>query len=146
MDDSYPELRQHLPIWLNACGKVLITGLGLGCTLRGLLANNNVEQVDVIEIDRCLLDRIGPEFVSNPRVTLIHGDALKFPINGSTWDFAWHDLWTDESNDEPHVQILHSQLFMHFYEAVGCQGAWKFPRIIRQHMKQMGRGGCLIDG
>src|SRR5436309_2613334 len=31
MEDSRVELCKHLPIWLHARGRVLVTGLGLGC-------------------------------------------------------------------------------------------------------------------
>src|SRR4051812_44820827 len=37
MEDSARELRRHLPVLLVARGRVLVSGLGLGCVLRGLL-------------------------------------------------------------------------------------------------------------
>ena len=143
MEDSFGELRQHLPIWLRAHGRVLVTGLGLGCVVRGLLANPDVDHLDVIEIDRQMLDRIGPEFEPDPRVTLIHGDALKHPVNGSRWDFAWHDLWTDESEGEPHLQIVHAELLMRYGSACGRQGAWKFPRYSRRLWECSGHNKLL---
>src|SRR5271154_6313451 len=51
MEDSRTELCRHLPIWWRARGHVLVTGLGLGCVARGLLANPAVEHVTVVEID-----------------------------------------------------------------------------------------------
>jgi hypothetical protein len=47
MEDSPRELRRHLPIWMHAHGRVLVTGLGLGCVVRGLLASPHVEYIDV---------------------------------------------------------------------------------------------------
>src|SRR6185295_6407091 len=76
MEDSERELRRHLPIWLNARGRVLKTGLGLGCVVRGLLANPDVHHVDVVEIDADIIRIIGAEFAGNPRVTIHHADAL----------------------------------------------------------------------
>lgn len=126
MEDSQVELRKHLPIWLSARGRVLVTGLGLGCVVRGLLASPFVEHIDVIEIDRGILSVIGAEFASEQRVALHHGDALTLKIPGE-WDYAWHDLWTD--GDE-HLQRLHVKLFARFRKQCRHQGAWDFPREI----------------
>lgn len=93
MEDSRRELRRHLPIWLRARGRVLITGLGLGCVVRGLLASPHVDHITVVEIDGGILRVIGPEFESNPRVTLIHDDALTIKLD-DRFDYAWHDLFT----------------------------------------------------
>lgn len=125
MEDSRRELRKHLPIWLTARGRVLVTGLGLGCVVRGLLANPAVEQIDVVEIDDDILRVIGPEFARDPRVTLHHDDALTIQFHpAARWDFAWHDLWTEDEG----LQGLHVQLFARFWRRVGRQGAWAFPR------------------
>lgn len=130
MEDSPTELRQHLPIWLRGHGRVLVTGMGLGCVVRGLLANPDVEHIDVIEIDRRILDAVGPEFAGDDRVGLIHGDALAHPINGERWDFAWHDIWIDETETDRNLQFFHVELIGHFMSACGQQGAWKLPRFI----------------
>jgi hypothetical protein len=122
MLDSPDELRTHLPIFTRAAGRVLVTGLGLGCVVRGLLAKPKVEHIDVVEIDGGILGVIGPEFAANPRVTLHHGDALTIRLPG-TWDFAWHDLWTEGSG----LQSLHAELLVKFAHACGWQGAWQFP-------------------
>lgn len=129
MEDSKPELRQHLPIWLKGRGCILVTGLGLGCVVRGLLANPDVERIDVIEIDRGILDAIGPEFAGEGRVNLIHGDALEHPVNGERWDFAWHDIWVDEACGRD-LQLFHADLIARFMPVCGPQGAWKLPRFM----------------
>jgi hypothetical protein len=79
MEDSTQELARHMPIWLNA-RRVLITGLGLGCVVRGLLANPAVDHVDVVELDRWILECGGlkESFRRNPRVSLHRGDALGY--------------------------------------------------------------------
>lgn len=128
MEDSRRELSKHLPIWLAAHGRVLVTGLGLGCVVRGLLASSAVEHIDVVEIDPGIIRVVGAEFADNPRVTIHQGDALsvEFPTV-QRWDFAWHDLWTDGPD---HLQVLHSQLFLRFRDRTGQQGAWAFPRHV----------------
>lgn len=134
MEDSRRELRKHLPIWLAAAGRVLVTGLGLGCVVRGLLASPRVDQIDVVEIDKSIIRVVGAEFAGNPRVTLHHADALTFedPLEAG-WDYAWHDLWTD--GDE-HLQRLHMRLFLRFSGQCKHQGAWAFPRWCARLMSQ----------
>ena len=124
MEDSAFELRKHLPIWMAARGRVLVTGLGLGCVVRGLLAKPEVEQIDVVEIDDDILRVVGPEFAKDPRVTLHHGDALEIDLAGR-FDFAWHDLWTEGDG----LHQLHVALLMRFSNRCGPQGAWAFPRF-----------------
>jgi hypothetical protein len=131
MEDSPNELRKHLPIWLAAKGRVLVTGLGLGCVVRGLLASPAVEHVIVVEKDRELIRSVGNEFDEkfNPRrrVQLIHDDALTIKLRPEfRCDFAWHDLWIDPA--EGNLQKLHMKLFVKFRRHCPRQGAWGFPR------------------
>ena len=112
--------------------RVLITGLGLGCVVRGLLASPRIERIDVVELDADILRIIGSEFVDDRRVSLHHGDALtiEFPER-RTWDFAWHDLWTD---GERHLQSLHAELMVRFRDrVVHQQGAWAFPQAMKKY-------------
>lgn len=136
MEDSPRELRKHLPIWLKARGRVLKTGLGLGCVVRGLLANEQVEHIDVIEIDADIIRVVGAEFVGNPRVTIHYADALKFTIPaGAKWDFAWHDIWTEQNKG---LQQEHAKLIMRFDKHTKEQGAWAFPRELKRLASRRG--------
>lgn len=134
MEDSQRELRKHLPILMSARGRVLVTGLGLGCVVRGLLAKPDVEEIHVVENDDDILRVIGPEFARNPRVTLYHADAmhLTFPA-GTKFDFAWHDIWTPGNKG---LQMLHAALFadMRKHVPLHRQGAWAFPRDIHRQL------------
>ena len=130
MEDSLRELRRHLPIWLRARGKVLVTGLGLGCVVRGLLASDHVEQVTVIEIDEGILRVVGKEFEGNARVRLIHGDAFTVEL-GEQFDFAWHDIHAMD-DDSPHLDVLHTRLLMRFHRQCAIQGAWQLPRFFKR--------------
>jgi hypothetical protein len=133
MEDSQQELRKHLPIWLRARGNVLVTGLGLGCVVRGLLANRDVDHIHVIEIDPHVRRIVGREFLGNRRVTLQLGDALTADLRGHKFDCAWHDLWTD--GDE-NLQVLHAKLFRKYQSIAERQGAWDFPRYLRRGFSQ----------
>lgn len=128
MEDSHVELKRHLPIWLAAHGRVLVTGLGLGCVVRGLLASPNVSHIDVIEIDPDIALIVGEEFVGNPRVTLKIGDALTLEPPGERWDFAWHDIWCEGSG----LQKLHLELMGRYRDRVPAQGAWMLPRFAKR--------------
>lgn len=141
MEDSFFELRKHLPIWLTAHGRVLKTGLGLGCVVRGLLANPAVTHIDVIEIDADIIRVVGAEFMGNPRVTIHHADALQFDTTGHRWDFAWHDIWCPGNEG---LQVLHAELMKRFQGAAAQQGAWQFPRFVKRACSRMGRP--LIGG
>lgn len=123
MEDSRHELRKHMPIFERASGRILVTGLGLGCVVRGLLASDPVTKIDVVEIDKDIIRIIGAEFRDCPRVTIHHGDALKIKLPGR-FDYGWHDLWTD---GDVHLQRLHSKLFLKFARQCDWQGAWHFP-------------------
>lgn len=129
MEDSKRELRKHLPIWMTARGRVLVTGLGLGCVVRGLLMNPMVTSIDVVEICPHILRLIGPEFERDHRVRLHRGDALKIEWAPTIkFDCAWHDLWTNEDAGEPPLQKLHAKLFLRYRDLARVQGAWAFPR------------------
>lgn len=133
MEDSRLELLRHMPIWMAAHGRVLVTGLGLGCVVRGLLILPEVTHIDVVEIDPDILRVCGAEFLGNPRVTLHQGDAESYAWPDDTyWDFAWHDLWTDDNA----LQALHLRLFARFWEVVGAQGAWAFPRPFKRLIRR----------
>lgn len=131
MEDSQRELSRHLPCWLHAHGNVLVTGLGLGCVVRGLLACPKVEHIDVVEIDRGILHVIGAEFVRHPKVTLHHGDALTWaPGPRQRWTLGWHDLWS--APEEGHLAILHGKVLLRFAPYCDAQGAWQFPRAFKR--------------
>lgn len=136
MEDSAPELRRHLAAWMGARGRVLVTGLGLGCVVRGLLASPAVEHVDVVEIDRHIIRAIGPEFAGNPRVAIHHADALAWePPPGRRWDLAWHDIWTE---GDRHLQLLHAELLVRYSDRAASQGAWAFPREMKRRLRREG--------
>lgn len=134
MEDSRRELRKHLPIWMAARGRVLVTGLGLGCVVRGLLANRDVDRIEVVEIDHDIIRIIGREFAGNARVGLTMGDALNEDVVAGRFDFAWHDLWQEDDG----LQLTHAQLFENFGDRCGPQGAWAFPREFARLYARLG--------
>jgi spermidine synthase len=122
MEDSNPELRRHLPIFRHGRGRVLVSGLGLGCVVRGLLAKPEVEHIDVVEIDREIIDHFGAEFAGDSRVTVHYGDALKYRWpRGTRWDVAWHDIVCVKGDG---LLFQHLRLVRRFYGRCKKQGWW----------------------
>lgn len=128
MEDTPFELKTHLGFVIQAYGKVLVTGLGLGCVTRGLLTNPKVEHVTVIENSPDVLNLVQP-YMPTDRLTIIEAEALEWTAkNKQPFDCAWHDLWTDRDSGEPHLDIWHGQLFRNCKGKVKRQGAWAFSR------------------
>lgn len=131
MEDTPFELRTHLGFVMRAHGNVLVTGLGLGCVLRGLLANPNVDYVTCIENSKDVLKMVAPHMPTD-RLTIIEADALQWTFkNKDHFDCAWHDLWTNPDKFEPHLNIWHQRLIMYCRKQVEQQGAWAYRRDMK---------------
>jgi hypothetical protein len=143
MNDYRAELRTHLEFCLRARGRVLVTGLGLGCVIRGLLKNPDVTRVDVVERDLDVI-RLVWDAVRTPKVTLHHCDALEFArtVQPGRWDCAWHDLWSDPDANERHLDVLHVRLLRELRDKIPLQGAWKFDRRIKRPFSRI-LGGII---
>lgn len=143
MDDSPFEIRSHLNFMMKARGNVLVSGLGLGCVVRGLLANPAVKHVTCIEISQNVLELVKP-FMPKDRLTIIHDDALKLtkPEKSPLWltrfDCAWHDIWADRDNGDPHLSVLHGRLMANCRDRVQFQGAWDMPRWFKKRANEKG--------
>lgn len=115
-----------------------MTGLGLGCVVRGLLANPDVQHVTCIEDSDDVLKLVGSH-MPKERLTILEADALEWTAkNTEPFDCAWHDLWTDRGNGEPHLDHWHAALLMNCRKTVKRQGAWAFDRQIKKHMIHRG--------
>lgn len=134
MEDTIFELKTHLGFILSASGNVLITGLGLGCVIRGLLANPKVKHITCIEKSGDVLKLVQPHMPAD-RLSIIHADALKWTKeNEFKFDYAWHDLWTDQCEGEPHLDVWHTKLIRNCVKKVKNQGAWRYSRFLRRLM------------
>ena len=134
MEDTPYELKTHLNFIMKAKGKVLVSGLGLGCVCRGLLANRNVEHVTCVENSQDVLNLVEP-YMPTGRLTIIKSDAREWvKSNSDRFDCAYHDLWTNRDDGEPHLAVLHIQLIKDC--TVKLQGAWGMPRSIKNALKR----------
>jgi hypothetical protein len=113
MCDAPFMLRNYVPFVRAAAGDVLLTGLGLGCLVRGLLARPAVRSVTVLELLPEVIGLIGPAH-RDPRLTVLPADALRWtPPPGRVFDAAMLDVDDDRSLVErllahhaPHVHAL----------------------------------------
>lgn len=102
MSDTPDEIRDQMDAVRAARrigGRVLVNGLGLGMFVKAVLAMDNVEHVDVVEIDPDVVALVGPTY-AGPRCTIHTADALtiKWPV-GAQWSVAWHDIWATLCED-----------------------------------------------
>lgn len=138
MEDTPFELQTHLGFVMNAHGRVLVTGLGLGCVVRGLLQNPDVQHVTCIENSRDVLKLVAP-YMPTDRLTIVEADAFKWTAeNKESFDCGWHDLWTNRAAGEPHLDHWHARLFANCRRTVKQQGAWAFDRDMKKVLLKRG--------
>ena len=116
MTDTPAEIREHLPIIDKAHGRCLVNGLGLGMVAAALLAKESVDCVVVIEQSPDVIALVAPtlfERFGRKRLQVLNADALTcelwmgsfeldwrtVPMEHPEWDFVWHDIWDDISDE-----------------------------------------------
>ena len=137
MSDTRAEVIDHLWPWREARdrgGRVLIHGLGLGMFLGMVLRLDNVTEVTVVELSKEVIELVGSTYTKDPRVTIIHGDALTWqPPVGSRWSIVWHDIWDTICGDNWEVmKTLHRR----FGNRADWQSSWSREHIIRERRNE----------
>lgn len=129
MEDTPVELKRHLNFVLKAKGRVLVTGLGLGCVVRGLLTKDEVTKIVVIERDKDIIRLVAPHMPQDSRLRIIEAEAFQWARdNQRPFDYAWHDIWSDPDSKEEVLPILHVKLIKLLTGKVTWQGAWGIHR------------------
>ena len=92
---SDAEWHDHRRVLAVARGRVVVTGLGLGCVVRAMLARGRVEHVTVVEREPDVIAMVWPALALayGDRVALHRADALTGELPAGEWDLAWHDIW-----------------------------------------------------
>lgn len=134
MNDFPGELEKHLQFILKARGRVLVTGLGIGCVVRGLLHRDVVDAIDIVERDANVIKLCGHS-VEHPKVRIIKCDATVFDPEGK-YDWAWHDLWSDTDKNEEHLALIHMRLMTRLMDHVPKQGAWAFGHRFKRTLPE----------
>lgn len=102
MSDTPDEIYDHLGFIRAAQGTVLIHGLGIGMCLSAVAAKPEVTHVLCVEISEDVITLVAPHYRSKfgDKVQVIQGDAFTWkPAAGRRWDFVWHDIWPDLTED-----------------------------------------------
>ena len=146
MEDTPHELQKHLDFMLKAHGRVLITGLGLGCVTRGTLTNPRVTHVTVIENSPDVMKLVWPHMPRDQRLEIIQAEAEKWiETTSERFDCVWHDLWTDTNAGEEHLALKHSRMIAKMAPRTPLQGAWAMPRWFRRAAReQNSRIACEV--
>lgn len=93
MSDTPAERRDHFGFVMEATGRVLISGLGLGMCLGAVLKKPDVSHVTVLEIDQDVIDLVAPHY-EDERLRVICADATEWkPTKGERFNAVWHDIW-----------------------------------------------------
>lgn len=136
MSDTHAEILEHHHPLNHATGRVLITGLGLGCLPHALLTKPDVTRIDIIDIDPDVIALTG-HYLTDPRVHIWRGSAAEpqriaeLRSEAWCWDYAWHDIWTHVSNknlDDETAEhgISYQRLFDHYEPYADQQAAWAY--------------------
>lgn len=137
MSDTPAELEGHEHAVKYATGRVLVTGLGLGCIVQGLLAKPGVERIDVVEIDPEVIGLTGYYYGGDPRVHIWRGSAADPNLLPADlrWDYAWHDIWShiaprNLNDDTAEHGISYQRLFDLYDGSVEMQHAWAYEEAL----------------
>lgn len=99
MSNTPMEMATNLSFLLNAHGKVLIGGLGIGLIILPLLENENVEHITVIEKSQDVIDLVNSQLnLPKDKVTVICDDVYNFQVEGH-YNCIYMDIWPGISRD-----------------------------------------------
>jgi len=126
MSDTPAEMTDHYSFVRQAKGNVLINGLGIGMVLNAILKNDSpaskVEKVTVIEIDQDVIGLVGPHYLRDHRVEIVHADAFDYqPPKGVRYDAVWHDIWDTICTDNLDAMAM---LHRKYGRRTDWQGSW----------------------
>lgn len=141
MEDTPQELNTHRAFMMEARGNVLVTGLGLGCVVRGLLANPAVTRLTVIENSQDVLKLVAPYVTGgrhDDRLLVVYADAIAWTkATTQTFDYAWHDLCSTQEDGQLHLDHYHVEMLMNLRGKVGKQGAWNLHRKVKEAVSKL---------
>jgi hypothetical protein len=128
MADSAAELYDQAEAFDRFAGDVLIGGLGIGAAVKAALAKPEVRSVTVIELDEAIAQNVAPHY-ADPRLQIVHGDAMAWDEPGRTFDVAWFDIWAYVcAGNLPEMM----QLSNRWEKRAGWMGFWCLDWCIEQ--------------
>lgn len=143
MSDTPDELSDHFGPFSIASGICLVSGLGLGCVVEGMLKKRDsqgelaVDKVIVLEKSRDVLNLVESHFVDRygDRIEVRNVDALEYkPPREERYDVVWHDIWLHLCEDNlEEMTLLHRR----YGRKCDWQGSW--GREILKRRRQQNR-------
>lgn len=138
MSDTTEERSSNKEAVANACGDVLIAGLGLGMVLIPILEKEDVATVKVVEKFRDVIDLIGDKVKEavgdNARkLTIVEGDIFSWkPPRGEKYDAIYFDIWPNiGSSNLKDMKKLHDK-FRSRKRRGGWMESWNRKVIIKR--------------
>ncbi len=106
MSDTQTEQRTNFEFLIQARGRVLVAGLGLGVVLIPALKKDLVESIEVIELSPDVIELVEPHLrkyltkKANKKLTVTEADIFTWkPPKGKKWDTIYFDIWADICGD-----------------------------------------------
>lgn len=139
MSDTPAERRDHMPAIIKAgqlsARRALVNGLGIGMIVAGLLDVPTIEHIDVVEIDKDVINLVGGHVErlaadAGKTVNIHHDDAytIAWPA-GTVWDIAWSDIWESACTDN---LLDMSRLSRRYSRRVRWHGHWLRDMLLTQ--------------
>ncbi len=118
------EAREHIALFCQKGGDILISGLGLGYCAARVLTEHADAKLTIVELEPALVEYVGGHLQAAfpGRAEVICADILEWkPPAGKRWAYAWHDIWQDICTDNlPEM----ARLKRRFARRCNAQGCW----------------------
>jgi hypothetical protein len=143
MSDTPSELRGNFGPVSVASGICLVSGLGLGCVVEGMLKKRDsqgrlaVDKVIVLEKSKDVIKLVGLYLLDRyrDRLEIRNVDALEYkPPREERYDVVWHDIWLYLCEDNLEEM---TKLHRRYGRKADWQGSW--GREILKRRRQQNR-------
>ena len=115
MQDTTREYREHKRFLEEACGNVIVAGLGLGLVNQSLMDNPNVTSVTIVEKYQEVIDLVWNYCPKNDKIRLIHADIYEWKPD-CMFDIGWFDSWCGENTHEEYQKKMNQLYSSHVYD------------------------------
>ncbi len=143
----YHEMIAHVPVFAHQNPKrVLVIGGGDGGTVRELLRHSSIEQIDLVEIDECVI-KAAQEYLPNMALSLNHKDVAIKVEDGISYvkscESEKYNIIIVDSDDPvgPGEGLFTESFYMDIYRILKSEGIMitqsESPRFNQQVFKQV---------
>lgn len=98
MSDTDMEKRTNSSFVINAHGKVLIGGLGIGLILLAVQDKAEVEKITVIEKNREVIDLVASQLPLNGKVEIVNANVFDY-VPSEKYNTIYIDIWNYINDD-----------------------------------------------